>query len=110
MFYRLEGKASIKSATGREWADWFEQAGEALIVAQDEIDGLFVLTVLPASTRAAATSHSFLKPCPLLRADQPALLSGPRHGSRPSANTAGLYSRPAPMPSRTLDFHHARQR
>jgi len=45
MFYRLEGKAPVKCGTGREWADWFEQAGEALIVAQDEIDGLFVLTV-----------------------------------------------------------------
>ena len=45
MFYRLEDREPVKCATGREWADWFESAGEALIVGQDEIDGLFVLTV-----------------------------------------------------------------
>lgn len=45
MFYKLEGRKPVKCATGREWADWFEQAGEELIVGQDEVDNLFVLTV-----------------------------------------------------------------
>lgn len=45
MFYRLEGKEPVRCSTGREWVDWFEQAGETLIVGQDEIEGLFVLTV-----------------------------------------------------------------
>ena len=45
MFYRLVDRKPVKCATGQEWADWFESAGEALIVGQDEIDSLFVLTV-----------------------------------------------------------------
>ena len=45
MFYKLEDRTPVKCATGREWVDWFENAGEELIVGQDEIDGLFVLTV-----------------------------------------------------------------
>lgn len=45
MFYKLNGTKPVQCATGRDWADWFENAGEALIVGQDEIDSLFILTV-----------------------------------------------------------------
>lgn len=45
MFYKLDGKQPVKCASGRDWADWFENAGEALIVGQDEIGPLFILTV-----------------------------------------------------------------
>lgn len=44
MFYRLEGKQPVKCASGRDWVDWFENAGEELIVGQDEIDSLFGVT------------------------------------------------------------------
>ena len=45
MFYRLVDRKPVKCATGQEWAAWFENAGEALIVKQDEVDDFFVLTV-----------------------------------------------------------------
>lgn len=45
MFYRLVDQVPVRCASGQEWLDWFENAGEALIVGQDEIDSLFVLTV-----------------------------------------------------------------
>ena len=45
MFYSLVDKKPVHCATGREWVDWFENAGETLIVGQDEIGILFVLTV-----------------------------------------------------------------
>ncbi len=45
MFYKLDDRKPVQCGNGREWADWFENAGEALIVGQDEIDRFFILTV-----------------------------------------------------------------
>ena len=44
MFYKLDNQQPVPCAS-KDWAAWFEHAGEDLVIAQDEIEALFVLTV-----------------------------------------------------------------
>ena len=45
MFYKLEENIPVKCNNGHEWAEWFENAGERRVVAQDEIGDFLVSTV-----------------------------------------------------------------
>ena len=61
MFYKLENKAPVPCGNGREWADCFENAGELLIVGQDEIDSLFILTVFIGVDHDGSTPPQLLE-------------------------------------------------
>jgi hypothetical protein len=45
LFYTLAGHDPVPCATGLEWAEWYEPAGESRVVARDEFDGFLVSTV-----------------------------------------------------------------
>ena len=45
MFYKLNGHTPVACRDVLEWAQWFEKADEARVVAQDHIGGVFVSTV-----------------------------------------------------------------
>ena len=48
MFYKLHKKTSVKCATGKEWADWYETAAQTgeRVVARDELDGGLVFSTI----------------------------------------------------------------
>jgi hypothetical protein len=45
MFYKLEENIPVRCNNAHEWAEWFANAGERRIVAQDEIGDFLVSTI-----------------------------------------------------------------
>jgi hypothetical protein len=62
MYYKLHEHTPVACNTVLEWAEWFENAGDSRVVAQDEIGDLLVATVFLGVDRMGIR-HS---PMPLL--------------------------------------------
>jgi hypothetical protein len=55
MLYKLEENTLIECKTGQEWMDWIDAAGDARIVAQEDVGRLLVSTVFQGDDPTAST-------------------------------------------------------